>query len=71
MTYNKKIKVMTVEKITEKWGIPKFMVEDQNDILRIIASNISDVQQMGASEEANDRLNKVKELIFDLMKVKK
>jgi hypothetical protein len=62
---------MTVEKITEKWGIPKFMVEDQNDILRIIASNISDVQQMGASEEANDRLNKVKELIFDLMKVKK
>ena len=62
---------MTVEKITEKWGIPKFMVEDQNDILRIIASNISDVQQMDASEEANDRLNKVKELIFDLMKVKK
>ena len=62
---------MTVEKITEKWGIPKFMVEDQNDILRIIASNISDVQQMGASEEANDRLNKVKELIFDLMKIKK
>ena len=62
---------MTVEKITEKWGIPKFMVEDQKDILRIIASNISDVQQMGASEEANDRLNKVKELIFDLMKVKK
>jgi hypothetical protein len=62
---------MTVEKITEKWGIPKFMVEDQNDILRIIASNISDVQQMGGCVEANDRLNKVKELIFDLMKVKK
>ena len=35
LTYNKKIKVMTVEKITEKWGIPKFMVEDQKDILRI------------------------------------
>ena len=62
---------MTIEKITEKWDIPSFMVENQNDILRIIASNISDAQHEGVSQEANDRLNKVKELIFDLMKIKK
>jgi hypothetical protein len=36
------------------------------DVLMLVNSNLSDVQHMGVSEDANKRLNSVKELASDL-----
>ena len=39
------------------------------EVLFLVASNLSDLQHFGLTEEANEKLNSVKEFIFDYMSV--
>ena len=42
---------------------------DTREVLFLVASNLSDLQHFGLTEEANEKVNAVKEFIFDYMSV--
>jgi hypothetical protein len=61
---------MTKQEFSSKHGV----AADSDDVLTIIASNLSDVQHMmefGDNSNANQRLNAIKEFIFDFRKVER
>jgi hypothetical protein len=61
---------MTKQEFSSKHGV----AADSDDVLTIIAANLSDVQHMmefGDNSNANQRLNAIKEFIFDFRKVER
>ena len=61
---------MTKQEFSSKHGV----AADSDDVLTIIAANLSDVQHMmafGDKFDANERINAIKEFIFDFRKVER
>jgi hypothetical protein len=60
---------MTKQEFTTKYRSCINSDVETRDVLLLVASNLSDLQHFGLTEEANEKINSIKELIFDYMSV--
>jgi hypothetical protein len=64
--------VKNYEKLSEKYLMRSDAIEDVQDALMIIASNLSDIQLLAsAGNDVSERINQLKSFVFDVKQVER